>query len=218
MAWKNFGGGGQQQNNDSQIDNLVVQSSIAFQISAICKEILEIGSAQDAKEKAHKMAAKTLIVSLICYCGRQVENKIFTEDEIKTFMAQDIPQLMSSLSHWQGLSGMMLAREPPKTNFFQKMEKYWLKVLENKRNYIAGDQAKYKIIIVGADKVSQVDLEDENVEITEEALEDLKARKDIVLKPQPSKLPPKTQDKAESEEMPKESPESVPEAENEAKT
>jgi len=125
--------------------------------------------------------------------------------------------LMAQLSLWQGESGMMLSKPAKQTNFFSKMEKYWLKVLQNRKNYIANDQAKYKIIIVGADKVTQQDVDDAD-EITEEALEDLKARKDIMLKPQPSKLPPKTQDKAESEEMPKESPESVPEAENEAKT
>ena len=222
MGWKNFGGGGgQQQNNDSQIDNMVVQSSIAFQISSICKEILEVGSAVDSREKAHKQSARLLIVSLICYCGRQVENKVFTEEEIDAFMKMEIPQLMSSLSHWQGLAGMMLARDPPKTNFFSKMFSYWVKVKENKENYVKGlENQKYKIIIIAADKASQKDV-DESFEITEEAMEDLKTRKDIVLKPQPSKIKkpvetaPKTQDEAETKEMPKESIESVPEAQNE---
>jgi len=218
MAWKNFSGGGGQQNNDSQIDNMIMQASLSQQLFPIIREIMETGSLTDAKEKSHEKSARRAILFLIKYCAEQCDHHAFTQEETEAMNKMPLDDLGGVLSKWQGDAGLLLSREPIKTNFFQKMEKYWLKVLENKRNYIAGDQAKYKIIIVGADKVSQVDLEDENVEITEEALEDLKARKDIVLKPQPSKLPPKTQDKAESEEMPKESPESVPEAENEAKT
>jgi len=205
MAWKSYGNNNQQNQSDS-IENMVVQSSVAFQLSSIMKEVQDIGSGIDSREKSHKMSAKLLIISLIFYCAKQVNGKTFTEEEEKNMWGMEIPQLMAQLSLWQGESGMMLSKPAKQTNFFSKMEKYWLKVLENKRNYIAGDQAKYKIIIVGADKVSQVDLEDENVEITEEALEDLKARKDIVLKPQPSKLPPKTQDKAEDSLEPAEVP------------
>jgi len=216
MAWKSYGNNNQQNQSDS-IENMVVQSSVAFQLSSIMKEVQDIGSGIDSREKSHKMSAKLLIISLIFYCAKQVNGKTFTEEEEKNMWVMEIPQLMAQLSLWQGESGMMLSKPAKQTNFFSKMEKYWLKVLQNRKNYIANDQAKYKIIIVGADKVTQQDVDDAD-EITEEALEDLKARKDIVLKPQPSKLPPKTQDKAESEEMPKESPESVPEAENEAKT
>jgi hypothetical protein len=216
MAWKSYGNNNQQNQSDS-IENMVVQSSVAFQLSSIMKEVQDIGSGIDSREKSHKMSAKLLIISLIFYCAKQVNGKTFTEEEEKNMWVMEIPQLMAQLSLWQGESGMMLSKPAKQTNFFSKMEKYWLKVLQNRKNYIANDQAKYKIIIVGADKVTQQDVDDAD-EITEEALEDLKARKDIMLKPQPSKLPPKTQDKAESEEMPKESPESVPEAENEAKT
>ena len=216
MAWKSYGNNNQQNQSDS-IENMVVQSSVAFQLSSIMKEVQDIGSGIDSREKSHKMSAKLLIISLIFYCAKQVNGKTFTEEEEKNMWVMEIPQLMAQLSLWQGESGMMLSKPAKQTNFFSKMEKYWLKVLQNRKNYIANDQAKYKIIIVGADKVTQQDVDDAD-EITEEALEDLKARKDIMLKPQPSKLPPKTQDKAEDSLEPKESPESVPEAENEAKT
>ena len=222
MGWKNFkggGGGGQQNNNDSQIDNMIVQSSVAFQLSPIMNLISETGNLTDRTQKISEQSARLMIISLMKFAARQCENKIFSKEDNERFWKMSLDDLMSELSFYEGLAGMLMARDAPQTNFFSKLEKYWLKVLENKRNYISNDQSKYKIIIVGADKVTQQDVDDAD-EITEDALEDLKTRKDIVLKPQPSKIKkpvetaPKTQDEAETKEMPKESIESLPEAQN----
>lgn len=173
---KSYGGGGQQPGSQpDQIDNLIVQNSISFQLAPIMHEIMETGHMTDTREKVHEKAARLAIVSLIRFCARQCDNKKFTPEEVDKFRAMPLDELMSELSYWEGQAGMLMARDPPKVNFFSKMQEYWKVVKKNEENFVSKDPAvrgKYKVIIIPSDEATEKDRMDADEIVEKEITED----------------------------------------------